>query len=915
VYRNDRNYDVTGTERGGGVLIAIHRSLDSEILKLKSDDTDTNDTDDIEDAEQIWAKVKIHKKSIILGACYLPPSSNINKFENISNSIKLAHHQISEHDEVIVFGDFNRPKLEFLPDEDNPNIFFPCNLNDKIDEELIDSFYSNDMYQISHIKNSKKVQLDLVFSSITDNFFISEASADEQILNNSTYHSAIVLTYNFDLPHKKVSDSKMYYFDFRNADYEKINNQLLITDWGFMKSENDLDIVAENLDSILFKILENHVPKKLKKEQTNEPWLSKELRNLRNKRNKIHKKLKNSHSSKISDLDRENHMKLYKEFETKSNLAYDLYVKQLGNEIINNPRKFHKFIASKRKGNGFPTTMHLDQIKASDPQQISYLFASHFKKTYRAIDDSPLPNYDYIVQKFNISEMEISLEHVYKKLLNLDCNKGAGPDQIPPEFLKNCADTLAYPLHNIFNRSLSLGKFPDSWKKSYLIPIYKSGGRTNTENYRGIAILSTLPKLFEKLVCDKLHETLTLNFHNEQHGFMKNRSINSNLMIYSKFIFDIFEKNSQVDAIYTDFSKAFDSVDHKILIKKLSILGFSGNFLNWIASYLSRRIQMVRFMGSVSNSITVTSGVPQGSHLGPLLFNLFISDLSFIIKDVKHLFYADDLKIFHEIKTVDDAKFLQTKLNDLAKWCIDNKLNLNVNKCHSISFTRRRNKINFVYNLENKNLDAVSKIRDLGILFDDKLTFKPHCDIVINRAKGLLGFIKRRAKEFVNVWVTKQLYLTYVRSVLEFGSVIWLPHTADYISKIESVQKQFLLFALRHRYNPYDYASLPSYEHRLNIIELESLESRRENLSAVFIFNILQDQINSTELKNEVKINNNRTTRISKYLLESNHSTNYGYNNPLNRGIRIFNSRIHCYDKTNAISVDKYKNNLKKCIN
>jgi Reverse transcriptase (RNA-dependent DNA polymerase) len=445
-----------------------------------------------------------------------------------------------------------------------------------------------------------------------------------------------------------------------------------------------------------------------------------------------------------------------------------------------------------------------------------------------------------------------------------------------------------------------------------LTPIYKSGGRSNIANYRGIAILSTIPKLFEKIVCDKLYEVLSLNFHDEQHGFMKNRSINSNLMIYTKIIFEAMENGSQIDSIYTDFSKAFDSVDHKILLHKLEALGFSGNFLNWISSYLSGRTQNVRILSKISNSVFVTSGVPQGSHLGPLLFNLFICDLSFILKDINHLFYADDLKIFHEIKNKDDAFFLQNKLDDLVKWCNTNKLNLNIDKCHSISFTRKKTKIEFTYNLDNKNLDKVSKILDLGILLDDKLTFKAHYDMIISKAKGLLGFVKRRAKEFDNVWVTKQIYFTYVRTKLEFGSIIWMPYTDDYIAKFESIQKQFLLFALRHLYNPSDYLRLPSYENRLKIINLESLQARRENLSAIFIFNILHNGVNSAVLKDNVKINNNRLTRISRYLVETIHSSSYGMNNPLNRGIRLFNSKTHCYDKNNIISVQTYKNRLKK---
>jgi hypothetical protein len=129
---------------------------------------------------------------------------------------------------------------------------------------------------------------------------------------------------------------------------------------------------------------------------------------------------------------------------------------------------------------------------------------------------------------------------------------------------------------------------------------------------------------------------------------------------------------------------------------------------------------------------------------------LFICDLSIIFKNIRHLFYADDLKIFHEIKTNEDAQFLQNKLDDLANWCNINKLSLNVNKCHSISFTRKKNKKEITYNLENKDLDKVNKILDLGILLDEKLIFKLHSDMIINKSKCLLIFIKRRAKEFDN---------------------------------------------------------------------------------------------------------------------------------------------------------------------
>jgi hypothetical protein len=189
--------------------------------------------------------------------------------------------------------------------------------------------------------------------------------------------------------------------------------------------------------------------------------------------------------------------------------------------------------------------MYLENNSASNPLHMSYLFASRFQKIYNRLSNSNIPDLSYIENQFNISNIILTPEDIYKNLISINCNKGAGPDEIPPVFYKNCAENLVAPLSILFNKSLMSGIFPNIWKKSYLTPIFKSGERNNVSNYRGI--LSTLPNFFEKLVCEKLYELLPSNIHNEQHGFMQKRSINSNLMIYTKFIFDAFEKHIQID--------------------------------------------------------------------------------------------------------------------------------------------------------------------------------------------------------------------------------------------------------------------------------------------------------------------------------------------------------------------------------
>ena len=463
----------------------------------------------------------------------------------------------------------------------------------------------------------------------------------------------------------------------------------------------------------------------------------------------------------------------------------------------------------------------------------------------------------------------------------------------------------------MFNRSLSTGSFPSFWKNSYLTPIFKSGNRSDILNYRGIAILSAIPKLFEKLVCDKLTDTISKTLNVQQHGFIKNRSTITNLATFTSSVINEMEKNNQVDAIYTDFSKAFDRVNHNILFNKLELMGLTDVTLIWIKSYLNNRIQQVKFEGKYSNIIKVTTGVPQGSHLGPTLFNLFIRDLSILLDDTDHIFYADDLKIYKTINSDDDAILLQNKINILSTWCTVNDLNLNIKKCSVITFARKKNLMNYEYQINGDILHRVNKINDLGILLDSKLTFKLHYDSILARAYNLLGFIKRRGKEFHNVWVTKQLYCCYVRSILEYGSIVWQPYTNEYIRQFESVQKQLLLFALRDMFNPKDYANLPNYLHRLKIIQLETLESRRNMLAACFTFDILTGGIQVVNLCNAVQINNNRQTRHSNYLTEPYHKTLYGKNEPITRCIRIFNNVIDCFDTDNTISKMTYKKRIK----
>jgi Reverse transcriptase (RNA-dependent DNA polymerase) len=282
--------------------------------------------------------------------------------------------------------------------------------------------------------------------------------------------------------------------------------------------------------------------------------------------------------------------------------------------------------------------------------------------------------------------MQFSIEEVLKVFLELDSSKGPGPDGVPPNILKNCASAFATPLTCIFNKYLASCVFPEKWKLSFITPIFKDRKRNEVSNYRGIAILSIIPKRFKLLVYRVLYNDLKKMITSNQHGFMKHWSTVTNLMEYTSFILKSIEQGVQVDSIYTDFSKAFDKMKHLLLLDELA-KGTERSNCFWLGSYFSERTQRVKIGNSESRDILVTSGVYHGSHLGPLGFIWFINQIFLTLKVVKFAFYADDLKLFASVAYLEDCARIQSDLNRLTDWCEYKGLPHNIKKCKIISFS------------------------------------------------------------------------------------------------------------------------------------------------------------------------------------------------------------------------------------
>ena len=371
-----------------------------------------------------------------------------------------------------------------------------------------------------------------------------------------------------------------------------------------------------------------------------------------------------------------------------------------------------------------------------------------------------------------------------------------------------------------------------------------------------------------------------------QHKFYKRRSTTSNLAVFQDFLTRNVESGYQIDVIYTDMAKAFDSISHKLLLNKLESLGVTGAYLNWIRSYLQNRRQHVKLCGQVSKEIFVKSGVPQGSHLGPVLFLIFVNSVVSVFKNCKFLMYADDLKFFYVIRSTADCLVVQEELLELANWCEKNLLMLNLKKCKIMRFYRCKDPIIYNYKVGETELDSVDRINDLGVIFDAQLTFKAHIENIVLRGYRLLGFLKRTCFYICDTGAIKCLYNCLVRSVLEYNSVIWCP-SYNYIQQLESVQNKFVKFLLYKYKIPYRDISRTV---RLQLVGLETLEKRREKALTIFLFKIYNNLIDCPELLSRILINIPvRRTRNRQLFVQSYHRTNYGQRCFIDRLARNYN--------------------------
>ena len=366
----------------------------------------------------------------------------------------------------------------------------------------------------------------------------------------------------------------------------------------------------------------------------------------------------------------------------------------------------------------------------------------------------------------HITEVQLTVSEVVQVLRSLDVNKASGPDAIPNKILINVADNIAPSLCRLFNLSLSLGEVPANWKLANIAAVFKKDDPTLPCNYRPISLLNTLSKVLERCVFNHCYQHLGPIITHIQHGFLKNRSTITQLLEVYHYILDSVAGGTEVDTIYLDLTKAFDTVPHNLMLMKLENYGVNGSLLAWFTSYLSGRQQRVVVDGFYSDWLPVTSGVPQGSILGPLLFLVYVNDApDYIQQNSSIALYADDSKLFRSIKQQTDYTFLQSDLDSLYHWSQDWAMSFSSTKCEVMHFSRKRkpcSHLDRTYSLAGQQLRSVPSIKDLGVTIASDLSWSKHIENITCNANRTLGLVKRVCRDIDDISTRKLLYCSII---------------------------------------------------------------------------------------------------------------------------------------------------------
>ena len=395
----------------------------------------------------------------------------------------------------------------------------------------------------------------------------------------------------------------------------------------------------------------------------------------------------------------------------------------------------------------------------------------------------------------SLDDLLCTQEQVLHLLRNLDTGKANGPDNISARMLKETASSIVPSLTRLFNLSIAKGQLPRLWKTASVVPIPKSSNNKHSPSgYRPISLLPIVSKLLEKhihsLIVDHLIEHAPIS--DVQWGFQQKKSTVTALLSVTRDWLTSLDQRKDVHCVFFDLKKAFDTVPHRRLMSKLKELHLHPILLTWVHNYLCGREQGVIVNGETSDPVHVISGVPQGSVLGPLLFLIYIDDITSIqlSEGTKLSLYADDMLLYKTISSEYDYMELQHDINRIHLWSETNKMQFNVSKCKCTLISRKKSSACPALSLNNQTMEVVQSYRYLGVVISSDLSWSPHIQLICKKARKVLGLLYRNfAKYISDSGVILRLYKALVRPHLEYAAQVWSPYLVKDIQLLEKVQK------------------------------------------------------------------------------------------------------------------------------
>ena len=776
--------NLDNADTGRGIAVHIHKSLEKSVADV---------TPAVNFQECCLIEIRLRGGDLMLFACcYRSPTQSESSDENNAKLNQLLNVIAKKkYSHRCIVGDFNFKDINW------ETRTTPHGLDSK-EQKFIDTV--NDCFFYQHIQqatrkrgNDEPSTLDLILTD--EEMQVSEVTHLAPL--GKSDHSTILFDFHCYLDYTKPKPT----FQYAKGDFVGMRNFLETSKWveqfKTLADSADEEAMWNNIKMKIMEVREKFIPKNNTADAPS--WkskhqypLSSETRNAMKHKNRLYRWWICSSEAERTTQNWIDYAKARNRVNTLIRKDKRKFEQGIARDGKLKPKLFWSYARKKLK-----TKVGVAPLLADLKNQESLVFDDKGKAdllqdqfssvfTKESLHDIPsfCPR-----SHIKLGTIVIQVEDVVKKLKGLNTNKSSGPDEIHPKLISELAEILSEPLTILLNSSLRSGKIPKEWKTAVISAVFKKGSRSIAGNYRPISLTCVLCRIMEFFLKDAIMTHLLDNglLSSRQHGFINGRSTVTQLLTYLEICAKKVANGEVVDVVYLDFQKAFDTVPHARLIKKLSSYGIDGELLTWIAEYLNDRSQIVRVNGESSKSASVLSGIPQGTVLGPLLFVIYINDILDNV-DSDGLLFADDAKIFRSILCKEDSLKLQGDIAKLEEWSDQWLLKFHPDKCHLLTLGKLEN-IMYChrYQVGGIEIEHTFEEKDLGLVIDSELTFADHIAQKVKKANSIVGIIRRSFASLQKDTFVK-LYTAFVRPHLEYGQAIWAPHLRKYVKLIEDVQ-------------------------------------------------------------------------------------------------------------------------------